>query len=542
MANGTHTFDFDNSAARLRFFLGQVLTQRDLEAEQRYHVMLQRLVQREAFGTGTAVGLGVSINSSSGGVVSQSVFVSPGLAFDPDGRELILEREVTIAVAAPLQTPEPDLFGSNPTTLQALADATADRFLGADLDAFTLADLNLLAERLVEVGFLDNATDVTPLREAIELIPAPDPPTAVPVVTPPELLSEWLFDQIIGTTFLGLAYRETGTAPAPATLDASCCGDRVCFASRTQEGVTVVASSDAFPQLFDPSEEFKATLDANLFAQIETPGTPAQLDCHAALCAALVSGRPGVSPWRGVPRVTFPCGDSAFPIVPLARIFWQRFDPGDSSPQILSIDNCTFRPLAPGVPALRALVESLTQCTNPPLLAPRVVSISPADGAEVLQVDTDPNPPSGNRFSISATFNTTVDPGIVSPINDQTIWEILFYPAAGNDDFELFVSSFSGGGPDGPGGTKVDTHIESTATISTLILDFADGAAFTPGTYVWRILNGADTSEASPNASSALLSTRNSVQLDGEPHPQGAVPSGDGKPGGVFEARFFIRV
>jgi hypothetical protein len=48
-----------SSVARLRYFFGELLTQRDLEAEQHYHVLMRRLVQREAFGTGTVAGLEV---------------------------------------------------------------------------------------------------------------------------------------------------------------------------------------------------------------------------------------------------------------------------------------------------------------------------------------------------------------------------------------------------------------------------------------------------------------------------------------------------
>ena len=46
-----------SGVARLSYFYGQLLTQRDLHAEQRYHLGLRRLMQREAFGTGTVAGL-----------------------------------------------------------------------------------------------------------------------------------------------------------------------------------------------------------------------------------------------------------------------------------------------------------------------------------------------------------------------------------------------------------------------------------------------------------------------------------------------------
>ncbi|HEY3493328.1 MAG TPA: hypothetical protein VGK73_01525, partial [Polyangiaceae bacterium] len=328
------------------------------------------------------------------------------------------------------------------------------------------------------------------------------------------------------------------------TLDASCCGERMCFPSRTQEGVRFVTSSSGFPALPDPYLEFKLTLDQQFFSQIDGQGgtNPAQLDCHAALCAALVSGRPGALPWRGVPRVTFPCGDIAFPVVPLARVYWRRFVPDDDeAPQILAIDNCTFRPLAPGVPALRALVESLTACANPPLLAPRITSVMPLNDGEVLVDDTAPDPPGDRpRLTLVAEVNAQLEPMSAGSLDDLNLWEIIFYPAAGTDDKEIFTPSGVGNPADGPGNSKVSVSFAAGAGFTTIVLTFNGGSTFTPGTYVWRILNG--TPNSGGTASTGFAEATTGVQLDGDPRPQGAVPSGDGKPGGAFEARFFVRV
>ena len=66
MANGTTAAAKDlltvaSGVARLHYFYGQLLTQRDLSAEQHYHLELRRLLQREAFGTGTVAGLRVAV-------------------------------------------------------------------------------------------------------------------------------------------------------------------------------------------------------------------------------------------------------------------------------------------------------------------------------------------------------------------------------------------------------------------------------------------------------------------------------------------------
>ena len=93
-----------NTLSRVRYFFGQLLTQRDLEAEQEFHLRLQRLSQRETFGTGTVSGLRVSWELD-GQYPPRSVFVLPGLAIDPDGRELLLERAVCVPLAPEGQVP-----------------------------------------------------------------------------------------------------------------------------------------------------------------------------------------------------------------------------------------------------------------------------------------------------------------------------------------------------------------------------------------------------------------------------------------------------
>jgi hypothetical protein len=364
-------------------------------------------------------------------------------------------------------------------------------------------------------------------------------------VSAPELLEEWLFDQLVGVTYVGIAYREAGTDPAPASLDAACCGDRVCFFSRTQQGVHLVASEAPFPVLPDPYVDFKLTLDAQFFQQIQAGASaPSQLDCAAALCAALVSGRSGAPPWRGVPPVNLACVDIPFPVLPLARVTWRRFVPDPAAPQILTVDNCTFRPLAPGMPALRAMVDSLLNCATPAFLAPRIAEVSPPDGAEVSSSDTVPS--ATTPLVLVARTNARVHLDPAGDPDAGNLWEIVFYPANGAD-IVRFTSSGTGSTADGPGGSKVRVTLADTAdgTGTEITLAFSDEggslsvAPFTPGTYVWTLSNGDDNSAGT---SSVFRADTTDIQLDGEPNPAGAVPSGDGVAGGAFQARFFIRV
>jgi hypothetical protein len=77
---------------RVRFFSGQFLTAEDFEVEQKYHIEMRRLHNRMLHGVGIVEGLGVSIDESQDG----TAVVSPGLALDGLGREIIVDRPVRV--------------------------------------------------------------------------------------------------------------------------------------------------------------------------------------------------------------------------------------------------------------------------------------------------------------------------------------------------------------------------------------------------------------------------------------------------------------
>jgi len=77
---------------RLRFFDGQLLTAKDFQAEQDYQIEKRRLHNRFLHGSGVVDGLAVSIEDGPGG----AVLVSPGLALDRDGNEILVESAVRI--------------------------------------------------------------------------------------------------------------------------------------------------------------------------------------------------------------------------------------------------------------------------------------------------------------------------------------------------------------------------------------------------------------------------------------------------------------
>ncbi|MEZ4234453.1 MAG: hypothetical protein R3B89_35095 [Polyangiaceae bacterium] len=246
-----------NSLERLRYFFGQLLTQRDLEVEQSYHLRLQRLTQREAFGTGTVAGLGVTPAT---GVSDLSVFVNPGLAFDPDGRELILEAMECIPVA------EASVPGAGASVTGTTYAEIATFLAGSGVfdSPISGSDVEELEAELRAIGLLASSSTLDDLKTLLGNIPQ-----APVTLEPPVLLRDYLFDQLVGVTFVGLRYREVGSDPAPAVLDASCCGGVSCFPTRTSQGVYIVSSNDPFPVIEDPYTAIRECIDTQFFEQME---------------------------------------------------------------------------------------------------------------------------------------------------------------------------------------------------------------------------------------------------------------------------------
>jgi hypothetical protein len=212
--------------------------------------------------------------------------------------------------------------------------------------------------------------------------------------------------------------------------------------------------------------------------------------------------------------------------VPLARVFWKRFA-ATGEDQILSVDNCGFRPLAPGVQVQRAL-QGAPAASD---IAPRLIEIIPADGAAV------PGSTTSGTFTIRAVANATL--AEVVPSSDG--YEIVYYPPTGEP--QVFESG------DGPAGAFVRlsvNHSPNPANASNpptpaneiqLRLVEVPAPGLPEGTYVWRLLNNKTPGSGAPE----LKAASNQQQLDGNPGSMNAVPSGDGVPGGAFEARFIVR-
>ena len=72
---------------RVRYFSGQLLTERDFETEQQYHLQARYRHNKMLHGPGIVTGLEIEVSSADS---TPSVIVRPGYALDPEGRELIL--------------------------------------------------------------------------------------------------------------------------------------------------------------------------------------------------------------------------------------------------------------------------------------------------------------------------------------------------------------------------------------------------------------------------------------------------------------------
>jgi hypothetical protein len=75
---------------RLRFFDGQLLTAKDFQTEQTYQIEKRRLHNRMLHGVGIVHGLAVSVEDGP----RAAVVVSPGLAIDRIGNEILVEAPV----------------------------------------------------------------------------------------------------------------------------------------------------------------------------------------------------------------------------------------------------------------------------------------------------------------------------------------------------------------------------------------------------------------------------------------------------------------
>src|SRR6476646_8079085 len=79
---------------RLNYYNGQRLEADDLKLEQEYHIRVRRWLNKSLFSAGIAEGLEVYQDSAN----PQKVIITPGLALDAVGREIILLEEQRIQV------------------------------------------------------------------------------------------------------------------------------------------------------------------------------------------------------------------------------------------------------------------------------------------------------------------------------------------------------------------------------------------------------------------------------------------------------------
>jgi len=82
-----------HSPVRTRFFAGKLLTADDLSREQEYHRTARRRMLLAMIGPGVVTGLRISATAD-----GKSVVVSPGMAVDGLGREVIVPESVDVCL------------------------------------------------------------------------------------------------------------------------------------------------------------------------------------------------------------------------------------------------------------------------------------------------------------------------------------------------------------------------------------------------------------------------------------------------------------
>ncbi len=98
----------DDRLDRLNYYNGQRLEADDFRQEQQYHIYVRRALNRSLYSDGIAAGLEVTAKEGD----LHKVVVSPGLALDQDGREIILLEDTEVQVMGTPSEVEGEVFGN----------------------------------------------------------------------------------------------------------------------------------------------------------------------------------------------------------------------------------------------------------------------------------------------------------------------------------------------------------------------------------------------------------------------------------------------
>ncbi len=202
---------------RARYFDGMVLTQADLESEQRYWMLKRRLTNR-ALGTGVVWGLRVGWDAN-----RRSFALGPGYALDCCGNDLVVECATEVAESQLLGTADPkllpvDKFRAVSATSRLTEALLALQYVECPEDA-----------RLVHADACQppsNRCEPSRIRETTRLVLVPGPPAPAPtcfdkVVTELEALKQSITDGRLRDALFPPAAPSSATPqPASALLPA----------------------------------------------------------------------------------------------------------------------------------------------------------------------------------------------------------------------------------------------------------------------------------------------------------------------------------
>jgi hypothetical protein len=92
-----------NNFKKARYFHGMLMTERDFQDEQKYHIEKRKLVNRMLHGYGVVCGLQIKPTTPT---ASSTITISPGLALDCNGNEIYVNKEISLNLEK-IRKPEP---------------------------------------------------------------------------------------------------------------------------------------------------------------------------------------------------------------------------------------------------------------------------------------------------------------------------------------------------------------------------------------------------------------------------------------------------
>ncbi len=163
------TNETESPLERLNYINGQRLDASDFRLEQDYHMRMRRKLNRSLYSSGIADGLEVTPKSGD----THKLLVSPGLALDHEGREVILvEAQEVLVMGSP--SDEDGHIPGNYLVIQysekEVAPMTAGCHVAADDESMTARNLSWTGQTRIRSGVLLKWRDTLPEEDSGQIV------------------------------------------------------------------------------------------------------------------------------------------------------------------------------------------------------------------------------------------------------------------------------------------------------------------------------------------------------------------------------------